>query len=118
MSPRSFSTIFSGRDFPAVLQDGTKLNVFVRQLPARHHIEFISIMGDEAKMLEFTCKHAVGEPELGEGWVDALSDASHEELVKIAKELNFSRAIATADRGNEVARLLMPHIPGNATSTT
>lgn len=118
MTPRSFATVFSGRDHEAVLLDGTRLNLFVRQLPARFHVDFIVRQGNEADLLEFVCRPAVGEAPLEPGWADALSDKSHAELLSIAKEINLARAIATVERANAVAKMLMPLQPPGQTSTT
>lgn len=98
--------VFAGEEVEAQLLDGQILTVRVRALPARKHLDYLVVANLEAQALELCCTHAPGQPELPEGWVDALTDESHLLLSAKVKELNFTRATATLQRSAEVARML------------
>jgi hypothetical protein len=89
----------AGETVEATLLDGSKLAVFVRTLPARQLLTgHLAKLDNEAEMLEAGCRAPVGCHPLPDGWVDALTDESHLELVTKLKALNFQRAVSQAER--------------------
>lgn len=110
MQPLSpLATVLSGQKVSVSLHGGYGLDIFVRQMPARHLVtKFMSLVGSEAELLEAICTAPAGAAPLPEGWVDALTDESHAMLVKIAHELNFTRAVAQFERETAVMQGLSP----------
>jgi hypothetical protein len=105
------ATILAGAIVPVLLLDGSRLEVFVRQMPARFLIEKYMqyiLNGREWEILEKVCKNVSGQPELEEGWVDALTDESHVALLQKAKELNFMRAAEQVARSKQDVDDLQP----------
>jgi hypothetical protein len=104
-----FSTIQAGQAITASFSEGRCLQIWVRQMPARHLLtKYLALSDNEAELLEGVCTHVVGQSALPEGWVDQLTDASHAQLVELAHELNFSRAAKQVERGMQFRRRLQP----------
>lgn len=113
-------TLFAGQWFPAVTRrDGSPpQRVRVREMPVRHHLELLELFhtGREADLLQRCCEVARDDAagagttweKVDAAWVDSLSDASHVALLAAAEELNFSRAIATAQRAIARGQQLAP----------
>jgi hypothetical protein len=98
-TPSPLSVVMAGETVEAKLLDGSKLTVFVRTLPARQLLTgHLAKLDNEAEMLEAGCRAPAGCHPLPEGWVDALTDESHLELVAKLKALNFQRAVRQAER--------------------
>jgi hypothetical protein len=107
-------TVLDGHDMTrglVVLRDGSCPVVRVRELPARHHLEILDLfqVGREADLIQRCVE--IGTPAEGgtftwapatDAWVDSLDDLSHQRLVALCEELNFQRAITTAER--QIAR--------------
>ena len=99
-------------------RDGTPIaQVRVRELAARHHLELIELFhaGREADLIQRCVEHgtrgdagAVTWAPVTAEWIDALADDSHTRLVAICEELNFSRAIRTAERQIARGQMLQP----------
>lgn len=107
-NPPAMSTVLAGAKVPAELYvagdtaDDVKIlvvDIWVRQMPARHLLEkVLAAQGDEAALLDLCCTHMRGAPALPENWVDSLTDGSHLELVEKVRALNFFRMEAMMKR--------------------
>lgn len=97
----SFSVIFAGEDRSIKFLDGTQATIRVRAMPVRHLGRVLQLADREAELLDFVCylpREGGGYDAVPEGWADNLSPESHLELYEAAKRLNFSNAVAWADR--------------------
>lgn len=110
-------TLFAGRELSITRRDCSTQRVRVREMPARHHLELLQLFNAsrEADLIQRCCE--AGEEreaglmrwvEVDGAWVDALSDESHAVLVATCDELNFTRAIATAQRAIARGEKLAP----------
>lgn len=101
--------LFGGEPMTVERIDGSKLSVFVRELPLRHLGTFLSVVEPPALLIELCTYTAAGEGEPPEGtfpqvapptgywpvpagWADNLSDDAAERLQQRIEKLNFSRA--------------------------
>jgi hypothetical protein len=109
--PRKTAICFAGTEILAAFLDGSETLIRVRAMPVRHLGRVLALCTDEAKLLEFVCMEPTVAPAdrlegsdfagwrtVPEGWADNLVDRSHVELLEAAKQLNFSRAAAWAER--------------------
>jgi hypothetical protein len=55
ITPSKLSVIFAGEDLVAELLDGSKVNVRVRAMPARHLARVMQLADKEAELLDFVC---------------------------------------------------------------
>jgi hypothetical protein len=107
--PNPIATIMGGETVEATLINGSRLAVFARQMPVRTLLTgFFMRLENEAEMLDQCCRAPVGCHPLPEGWVDALTDASHLALVEKLKQLNFQRAVGQIERLTALRAQLQP----------
>jgi len=102
--------LFAGKPARAKLIDGTKLDVFVRELPDRYLTLLLECCENRALLIEL-CTYTAGDPQpedpvvafpqvappkgykpVSAGWADNLSDDSVVSLATLVEKLNFSRA--------------------------
>lgn len=101
--PSKLAIIFAGEDVPATLRDGARHLVRVRSMPARHLGRVLALLDKEAELLDFVCflprdKEEAGFDPVPANFVDNLTPESHVALYETAKKLNFSEAVAWAER--------------------
>ena len=94
------SAILAGERVEVSFLNGARRFIFVRALPASLVLtDYMALLAEsEAAMLARVCSPLAGEPELPKGWIDALTDESHEALVDLAERLNFARGARQAER--------------------
>ncbi len=98
------------------LNDGTPVVLRVRTLPARHLCTpatgYLDLrdLGREADLLQLVLQQRAGEQwgDVTPDFVDRLSDESHAHLVKLADDLNFTRAVSQAERQIATGTQLLP----------
>lgn len=127
-NPPAMPTVLAGAKVPASLYvEGDKpddvkiivVDVWVRQMPARHLLEKVLYhQDDEAMLITVCCTNMRGQPELPENWVDSLTDESHVELLEKVRALNFSRMIAQAQRVQKIQKNLEVIAPPMKSSPT
>lgn len=66
--------------------DGSKEEVFARQLAIKEYPAFAGVMGDEEGQLEMVCGEP-GQPR-PKGWAQGLRPASHNTLMEISDAIN------------------------------
>jgi hypothetical protein len=103
------SIIFGGESATVTLLDGTRLTVFVRELPLRHLGTFLGVCETPAELIELCTYLTAGEGEppaaafpqvrppagywpVPAGWADNLGDSAADLLLAKIEKLNFSRA--------------------------
>ena len=125
-NPPALPTVLAGAKVPASLYiagekpDEFKIvvvDIWVRQMPARHLItKVIYNEDDESALLAECCTHLRGNPPLPKDWFDSLTDVSHDELVAKVRELNFTRAEAAIKRIRAAQQRLTPYLPPTSSS--
>ena len=114
--PAPHQILFAGERTHATLVDGSRVTVFVRELPARYHSLVFRNAEHLAELVElcaYTPAVAGKEPprpnfpdvlpptgywSVPTGWADNLKAASLHELYDLASTLNFTSAAATGKR--------------------
>lgn len=75
------AALYGDREMTVTKTDNSTETVKVRQLLVKHFPEFIKLIEDEPKQVEFYC----GKPD---GWSDSLTVNSFEEVLKTGDEMN------------------------------
>jgi hypothetical protein len=109
-------TLNGGMNFPVQLKNGTKAELFVRQLPARRMADYLKAQDDEAAMIELACALG-GKPVLPE-FVDDLTDESHESLVAEIERINNDFFLKWGRRQRARAEKLKAALVGEAQSAS
>ena len=113
--PEPHQIIFAGSPAQVVLVDGTRVDVFVRELPARYHPLVFRNADRLAELIELCTYTSAGTgnppaplyPEVraphgywpvAAGWADNVKAKSLHDLFDLAEKLNFTSAAATGKR--------------------
>ena len=110
-TPSKLAVIFAGEELPAIMLDGSSVQVRVRAMPARHLGKVLATCTDEAALLDLVCsvpspvddkeeRLFAGWQPVPANWADNLDDKDpgYAKLLETAKRLNFSRAAAWGER--------------------
>ena len=115
LGPAPHQILFAGESVTALLIDGSRVTVFVRELPARYHSLVFRNAEHLAELVEL-CTYTIGAvrvtpaaafPEVlpphgyspvPAGWADNLKAESLHDLYDFAQKLNFTSAAATGKR--------------------
>lgn len=110
LEPSAWAVIFGYEDVEARLANNTALMVRVRIVRAAQAFHLLGIYDDAYQVLEYLCIAPSGEP-LPVGWIDLLAAASHRELVKKARELNFPVILGEVEERYGAAEDLQKALP-------
>lgn len=110
LEPSAWAVIFGYEDFEATLADKSKLMVRVRIIRVAQAFHLLGIYDDAYQVIEYVCISPTSEP-LPEGWIDLLSAASHRELVKKARDLNFPIVLGEIEERYGAAEDLQKALP-------
>src|ERR1039457_3425110 len=102
MKDTKLETLFGGRAASVLHEDGTALDVFVRQLPIRDYPAAFKVVEDEFAFTAFCTTLAAGGEGRGEvagtAFVQSLRPESYELLQAAAREVNEKGFFAFAAR--------------------
>lgn len=115
LHPLSATTLlFRGETCTVDFVDRSQQDVRIWILPVRQLLDILDLfaLGKEVQLIIRCVQVLEAAPDafltVDESWVDNLSDESHAHLVERIKQLNFSRAIATAERQIAAGQALLP----------